>query len=246
MDKKKYTLLVIIPARKESKGIQNKNIKKIKGHPLLAYSIEAAKKINVKRKIIHLSTDCDKIIKISKNYYPFNIPLRPKNISADKSLDIDFVNHTLKYYSKKKIFFKFCMILRPTNPIRKLRTINNFINKFKNTKYNSVKSIHKTKVTPFKIWVIKKNNEIKNVTNYNNKEFFNYPRQQLPSAYSQTGTIEILRIEFKKNIKLFSGRKIMGLEVSEKESLDIDTKQDLKIADKIINKRNMIFPKLIF
>jgi len=246
MNKEKYTLLIIIPARKESKGIQNKNIKKIKGHPLLSYSIEAAKKINIKRKIIHLSTDCDKIIKISKNYYPFNLPLRPKNISSDKSLDIDFVNHTLKYYYKKKIYFKFCMILRPTNPIRKLKTINNFISKFKNTKYNSVKSIHRTKLNPFKMWIMKKNNEIKNIANYNKEEFYNYPRQQFPNTYSQTGTIEILRIEFKKNIKLFSGKKIMGLEVSEEESLDIDTKKDLKIADKIIKKNTMIFPKLIF
>jgi CMP-N-acetylneuraminic acid synthetase len=96
------------------------------------------------------------------------------------------------------------------------------------------------------MWITKKNNEIKNVTNYNKKEFFNYPRQQLPNTYSQTGTIEILRIEFRKNIKLFSGKKIMGLEVSEKESLDIDTKEDLKIAGKIINKKTMIFPKVIF
>jgi len=246
MNKEKYTLLIIIPARKESKGIQNKNIRKIKGHPLLSYSIEAAKKINIKKKIIHLSTDCDKIIHISKKYYPFNLPLRPKSISSDKSLDIDFVNNTLEYYCKKKIFFKFCMILRPTNPIRKLKTINNFINRFKNTKYNSVKSIHRTKGNPFKMWITKKNNEIKNVTNYNKKEFFNYPRQQLPNTYSQTGTIEILRIEFRKNIKLFSGKKIMGLEVSEKESLDIDTIEDLKIAGKIINKKTMIFPKVIF
>ena len=55
MEKKQ--LLIIIPARSESKSLKNKNIKKLGKHPLISYSIEAAKNINEKDKIIHLSTD---------------------------------------------------------------------------------------------------------------------------------------------------------------------------------------------
>ena len=36
--------IAIIPARSGSKGLKDKNIKKLLGKPLLAYSIEAAKK----------------------------------------------------------------------------------------------------------------------------------------------------------------------------------------------------------
>lgn len=71
-------LLIIVPARKSSKGILNKNTRLLKKHPLISYSIEAAKRIIEKSKIIHISTDSNKILKISKYYYDTNNDLRPK------------------------------------------------------------------------------------------------------------------------------------------------------------------------
>ena len=46
MYKNKNNFIVIIPARSGSKEVKNKNIIKINGHPLIAYSVEAAKKLN--------------------------------------------------------------------------------------------------------------------------------------------------------------------------------------------------------
>ena len=73
----KKQLLVIIPARSKSKSLKNKNIRKLNGHPLVAYSIEAAKNIIEKNKVIHLSTDSKKILKICKKYHFFGKDLRP-------------------------------------------------------------------------------------------------------------------------------------------------------------------------
>ena len=117
--KHKIQLLVIIPSRSQSKKLKNKNIRLLNNHPLVAYSIEAAKNIEEKNKIVHLSTDSKTIINISKKYYKINDDLRPKKIARDESLDIDFLNYTLYFYSKKNILFKYFIILRPTNPIRK-------------------------------------------------------------------------------------------------------------------------------
>ena len=87
--------------------------------PLLDAMRFMAKNIEEKSKIVHLSTDSKKIINISKKYYKINDDLRPKKLARDESLDIDFLNYTLYFYSKKNILFKYCIILRPTNPIRK-------------------------------------------------------------------------------------------------------------------------------
>ena len=76
-------------------------------------------------KTIHLSTDSKKYFDISKKYYDFNYDLRPKNLSKDHSMDIDFLNYTLNFYFKKNFLFKYCIILRPTNPLRKISTLNN-------------------------------------------------------------------------------------------------------------------------
>ena len=151
--KRKIQLLVIIPARSKSKLVKNKNIRKINGHPLVAYSIEAGKNISERNKIIHLSTDSKKILNICKKYYNFENYLRPKEFSTDHSLDLEFLNHTLKIYEKKNCFFKFCIILRPTNPIRSTKTVNYFYRIFKKSKFDSLKSILRSPKTPYKMWV---------------------------------------------------------------------------------------------
>ena len=94
------------------------------------------------------------------------------------------------------------------------------------------------------MWV-KNGKSIKNIIQNKKGEFFNYPRQKLPQTYFQTGTIEIININYKNKLKNFSGNKIMGIEVSEAESIDIDNLSDLKIASKKLLKKIFIKPSLI-
>ena len=239
---KKKQLLIIIPARSKSKSLKNKNIKNFGKHPLVSYSIEAAKHIQEKDKIIHLSTDSKKYFNICKKYYDFDYDLRPKKLSKDYSMDIEFLNYTLNYYYKKKILFKYCIILRPTNPIRKISTLNNSYRLFKKYNYDSLKTISKTKKTPFKMW-FKKGKLIENIFKNNKIEKFNFPRQKLKKTYNQTGTIEILNTNFKNKLKKFSGKKIIGFEISESEAVDIDNIADLKLSINKLKNNNFIKPK---
>ena len=60
-------ILAIIPARGGSKGVKNKNIKKINKKPLIYWTINEAKKSKKITKII-ISTDSNNIKKISLKY----------------------------------------------------------------------------------------------------------------------------------------------------------------------------------
>lgn len=72
--------IALITAREGSKGIKNKNLKKINGHPLIAYSIFAAKKSkNIKK--VYVTTDGKNIAKISKKYGA-DVIMRPKNLAG--------------------------------------------------------------------------------------------------------------------------------------------------------------------
>ena len=96
----RYNLLIIIPARKNSKVIKNKNLIQINKKPLIFYSIKAAKLIKERSKVIFCSTDFKKIKNMALSFgaeVPF---LRPKNISTDLSRDIMCVNHALQKYSE--------------------------------------------------------------------------------------------------------------------------------------------------
>ncbi|MDD6183290.1 MAG: CMP-N-acetlyneuraminic acid synthetase, partial [Lachnospiraceae bacterium] len=59
--------LAIITARSGSKGLKDKNIKLLKGKPLLAYSIEAARKSGLFEEV-YVSTDSEKYAEIAKEY----------------------------------------------------------------------------------------------------------------------------------------------------------------------------------
>ena len=80
----------IIPARSGSKSIQDKNLAKLGGYPLLAYSIALAKMTPGIDKVI-VSTDSLEYAKLAEKFgaeVPF---LRPEKLSRDNSTDYDFM-----------------------------------------------------------------------------------------------------------------------------------------------------------
>ena len=92
-------IICIIPARKGSKGIKNKNLKKIKNKPLVQYSIDSAKKIS-KLVEICVSTDSNLIKKIVlKNKIKF-YGLRPAKLSGDYAETKDVIKYELFKYEK--------------------------------------------------------------------------------------------------------------------------------------------------
>jgi N-acylneuraminate cytidylyltransferase len=229
----KKNLLIIIPARSGSKGLKNKNIRELNSKPLIYYPISVAKKIKEKEKVILCSTDSPLIKKIAEKY-KIKIPfLRPKNISKDMSTDITFVNHAIKEFAKKKIFFKIGLILRPTSPIRNIENIENGYRIFKNSKATSMRAICLAPATPYRMWNLKKG-FIKPLLKTKLYEQYNIPRQKLPKVYWQCGNFEYFRIEYKSKINSVSGNKIMGYVVKGKETEDIDTYEDLRRVEKII------------
>mgnify|MGYP001164150906 FL=1 len=98
----KKKVLCVIPARKGSKGLRNKNIKKLNKIPLIAWSILTAKKCKLIDEII-VSTDCPKISKIAMKYGA-NAPfIRPKKLATDKASSFSVLKHAIDFFKKKKI-----------------------------------------------------------------------------------------------------------------------------------------------
>ena len=89
-------ILAIIPARKNSKGIVNKNIRLIKKKPLISYTIDSALKSNLIQDIV-VSSDSKKVESIALNLGIKNFTLRPFSLATDKSP----VEKTIIYELKK-------------------------------------------------------------------------------------------------------------------------------------------------
>ena len=122
--KNKKRVIAIIPARSGSKGLKNKNILILKGKPLIYYPIKAAKKSNLVDDVV-VSTDSKKYKKIAEKYgakCPF---LRPKKISSDNSSSFDVVDHVIRFFKNRNIFYDYLVLLEPTSPKTTYIDLNN-------------------------------------------------------------------------------------------------------------------------
>ncbi len=230
-----HNTIAVIPARGGSKGIPNKNIIPLCGHPLIAYSIILAKQCSQINRII-VSTDSDKIAQVAKKYgaeVPF---MRPSNISKDNSTDLQWLSHFIEWYDKNhKTVLDSIIMLRPTTPIRdslKVSSAITYFNKMKDiSKTTSLRSAHLIAESPFKYF--RKDNNYWKGFMLSDTEQCNLPRQNFIDAYKPDGYIDIvLPSEIKKG-SVF-GKKILAFEtppqVTEIDSLE--EKQYLEYAMK--------------
>jgi CMP-N,N'-diacetyllegionaminic acid synthase len=123
-------IVAIIPARGGSKGIPNKNIKPLKGRPLIHYAIELAKTAQKKGIIFDhiVSTDSEKIASVAKGIEG-NVPfLRPAELATDCSAVVDTAIHAVNWWEKNHgDTIHSILILQPTNPLTAGEDIENSI-----------------------------------------------------------------------------------------------------------------------
>lgn len=225
-------LLAIIPARKGSKGIPNKNYKIFNKKPLIYWTIKAALKSRCFDKII-VSTDSQKIQNFSKKMGVESPYLRPKNLSGDKTNVHKVVKHVINFYKKKhKYIPEAVAILQPTSPLREFSDIKNCCKIFKKFKPDSLVSILKIShnCNPENLYTLKKNylTQIK-------KEKKLLQRQQQKIYYARNGaSIYITKMDKIKNFIL--GGKIKGYEMNKLKSIDINDKNDFIFAELIQKK----------
>ena len=222
--------IAIIPARSGSKGLKDKNIKELNGKPLLAYSIEAAKKSKLFDEIM-VSTDSEKYAEIAKQYGA-NVPfLRSKANSNDKAGSWDVVTEVLNKYLEIGIKFDTICLLQPTSPLRTTEDITNAYNLFEEKQADAITSVCEVEHSPLWTMTLPENLSL---AEFNKKEE-NLPRQALPTFYRLNGAIYIRRVIYtnSKAITLFT--KDYAIIMPQKHSVDIDTELDFIIAKSIFD-----------
>lgn len=112
------TVIGIIPARGGSKGLPGKNLKVLCGKPLIAWSIEKAKKSNYLDALI-VTTDSLEIMDVARQHgaaIPFR---RPVELATDRASTYDAIRHALTHYrTVERREFDYTVLLEPTSPLR--------------------------------------------------------------------------------------------------------------------------------
>ena len=222
-------ILAIIPARKNSKRIKNKNKILLKNKKLIEHTFLLTKKSKLFTQIL-LTTDDEKLIKLSKKYNILAPWVRPKKISSDFSPSYKAVIHAYDWYEKNYEKVDGVFILQPTSPFRTIKTLKEMIKIFKKSNKKSVINVSKCNEHPE--WMIRlKNNTI---LPYISKKKFESRSQSLAKLYKINGLGYLINPSIlKKEKTLIPKNSIPCINKSKIESIDIDDMQDYLIAKKI-------------
>lgn len=224
------SVLCIIPARGGSKGLPGKNIKKLANKPLIAYTIEHAKKSRyIDRTIV--STDDGMIADIAKKYeaeVPF---LRPKRLAADRISSLDALLHAVQWLERKeKHFYDILVLLHVTAPLRESEDIDQCIKMLVDKRADSVFSVTEAHRNPyFNMVEIDKLGRPKLV-----KEGDFSSRQTAPVVYDMNASIYVWRMNAFKDVRSTFMEKTFVYVMPKERSVDIDDYIDFKVAEMLM------------
>ena len=239
--------IAFIPARAGSKGIPKKNIRLLKGYPLIAYSIIAAK-LSKKIERVILSTDSEEIAEIGR-YYGAEVPfIRPKKYAGDLSTDIDVVKHAMRWFSEHERFVaEFWVYLRPTTPLRDPKIIDEAINKFmKSPSGTSLRSGYPAPESPFKWFDLDDKGYFTPIRPENSElapsrdipENYSLPRQLYKTVYIGDAYVEVLKSSYALNSELLFGDEVLGFICP--PTTEIDTIEEFEYIEFIIDKKGSL------
>ena len=118
MDKMNPIVLGVIPARGSSKRLPRKNIRRLNGKPLIAYTIQAAQKAKTLTDYL-VSSEDEEILKVAREYGAPTPFVRPKELAGDEVRNIDTVFHAMQFMENMRdIKYDILVLLQPTCPIR--------------------------------------------------------------------------------------------------------------------------------
>jgi CMP-N,N'-diacetyllegionaminic acid synthase len=213
--KKKF--LGIIPARKGSKRLLNKNNRKIGKISLTEKTIRSALKCKMLNAIA-ISSDDNKVLKTASKFPNIKYIKRPKKLANSTAKLTDVCKHVIKKITEN---FDYCVLLQVTSPLRTPKHIDQAIKKVLKNKALGLISVTTSK------------NDEKNYYHIRNSHIYKcqVDKKIVSKKYQFNGSIFIMKTSYlkKKNL-LFTNGKILPFIMSNNLSIDIDYLSDLQKA----------------
>jgi N-acylneuraminate cytidylyltransferase len=233
-------VLGIVQARGGSKGLPRKNVRPLRGHPLVAYSIGSGLSAHSITRLI-VSTDDDEIAAVAKQYgaeVPFR---RPIELAADDTPDYPLFVHALDWLAEHEGYWADAIVqLRPTTPLRPRGMLDEAIRLlWTDSVIDCVRGVTTPKQTPYKMWRDSGDGFLLPLMETPFAEPYNMPRQKLPPAYWQTGHVDVIRATTIREQHSLTGRRVKPIHIEASYCIDIDTPADFELAEQIIDQKQL-------
>lgn len=240
------SVVALIPARSGSQRVKHKNIRKLGDHPVLAYSIAAARDSGVFDAVV-LCTDSALYADIGRHYgaeVPF---LRSQDISTATSPDIEWVELALGRLAEAGRSFDAFSILRPTSPFRKAATIRRAWERFSTAgeRVDSLRAIEKCAQHPGKMWVVRDDRMLPLLPmGPEEQPYHSTQYAALPTVYVQNASLEIAWSRVVREGRTIAGTVLLPFFTEGDEGLDINNGEDWWYAQYLLERGEAKLPEI--
>lgn len=228
---KNKKIVALIPARKGSKGIPNKNITLLNGIPLIEHTIKQANDVEIIDKII-ISTDSEVVFGIGEKYNIEIKGLRPYELATDTANLYDVIKYEIGNYNLVENEYEILVLLQPTSPLRQSYMIEDSLKNFIDNNQESAVSVSEVEEHPIFMRTINEENNLVKILNTDST----VRRQDLPKYYRVNGMIYINKVLDIVSEYVSFNDNISPIIIPREYAVDIDEIHDIKIAEDTIFK----------
>ncbi|AWE06399.1 acylneuraminate cytidylyltransferase [Lysinibacillus sp. 2017] len=224
----KPKILAIIPARGGSKGVPRKNIRNLAGKPLIAWTIEEAKKSKYIDRLI-LSSEDDEIIDVAKQYgceVPFK---RPLELAQDDTPGIEPVLHAIEQCPG----YDYVVLLQPTSPLRTGEDIDGCIETLLASDGDFCLSVTEPEKSPYWMYTLDDDKMVPLLP----QDKLIVRRQDLPKVYALNGAVYVGKRSSLIEEQSFLTQNTLAFVMNQINSIDIDSELDLGYCEFLIRAR---------
>jgi CMP-N,N'-diacetyllegionaminic acid synthase len=236
-------MVAFVPARQGSKRVQGKNVRLLGGHPLLAYTIAAARASGVFESVI-VSTDSESVAAVARHYGAEVPVLRPGAFAGDTSPDIEWLSHLLGVLRDDGRTWDAFALLRPTSPFRTANTIQRAYRAFAGESgVDSLRAVELCSQHPGKMWIVRGARMMPLLPfGPDAQPWHSTPYQALPAVYVQNASLEMAWTNVVFERHTIAGDVLAPFVTDGHEGFDINDPLDWMVAEQLLADGTVTLP----
>ena len=237
--------VALIPARSGSVRIPDKNIRRLAGHPLLAYAVAASLSTPMIDRV-YVVTDSPAYARVAA-HYGAQVLSRPPDTATSEAPDIRWVEWSLQELEKQGVRADIFAIVRPTSPFRLSEDLSEAIEMLvKNPKADSVRGVRNITEHPYKAWV-KDDGDF--ISPFVHSEVNGVPGHSsqyasLPPVLIQDGSMDISWSRVVLDEGRITGSKVLPWTSKGDYSVDVNSEIDWLLAEVLIERGLVRLPRI--
>ena len=226
-------VLCVVPARGGSKSIPLKNLRPLRGFPLVGWPLKAAMNCELVTTVV-CSSDHDEILRFAE-LQGAKTHKRPSYLATDEAASPPVVLEVLDHFEKQGEVYDFVMMLEPTSPLTNSNDIIEAINLLEANaeKFDSLVTVSES-VSGHPDFTFTKSPDM-SLKSINQDEWKVKRRQEISKLFFIEGTLYLSKVENFKQSVAFVQKRTMGMEVPREKSFEIDDELDFYLVNAVLD-----------